>query len=251
MAATPYPIPRSARQTAVLTGNGGTTYGPYGSGWGVFDVEDVRVWWKPAGQAIFTITEAYTVTKSSAAAYDTFSIEFDEAVPASTSFYVEGHRVSERAVAITSGGTISSNALEKELSKIAVTQQELARDTEALLEEVFGEDGNASLADRIDALSDRVDAHEVRIGALELEAFGGEGSDGITLPNPFFMVVGKSQSNAYGNELAISGDWPDAGGKVQVFDRTTLAWKDPVRGEEPFREASYPSGDPQPPAVVV
>ena len=41
MASTPYPLPRSPRRSATMTGTGAATYGPFGEGWGVFDLADV------------------------------------------------------------------------------------------------------------------------------------------------------------------------------------------------------------------
>lgn len=127
MVTTPYPLPRSARRTDVMLGNGGTDYGPFGAGWGIFDVNDVRVWTKPAGASLYVETAA-TVTKTAGNPYDTFSISVAGGIANTTQFYVEGERVHERSVGVSRGGALSAQALELELSKIAAVLQEMRRD---------------------------------------------------------------------------------------------------------------------------
>ena len=128
MAATPYPLPRETRESAILVGNG--TVGPYGpSLYQIFDTADVVVLARAADADVFSdVTDQVTVTKTTDAELDTFSVTFDTAIPATTQWQHQARRVAERAVAVTKGGTIDSNQLEKELSKQASTQSEMRRD---------------------------------------------------------------------------------------------------------------------------
>ncbi|TIL53770.1 SGNH/GDSL hydrolase family protein [Mesorhizobium sp.] len=130
MSVTPYPLPRETRESAILVGNG--TVGPYGpSLYKIFDILDVAVFARAAGENVFSdVTDQVTVTKTTDADYDTFSVTFDAAIPASTEWYHQARRVAERAVAVTRAGTIDSNQLEKELSKQATTQSEMRRDVD-------------------------------------------------------------------------------------------------------------------------
>lgn len=129
MASTPYPLPRETRESAVLAGNG--TVGPYGpSLYKIFDTADVKVFAKALGETVFSdVTAGCTIAKVNPAnAYDYFTVTFGALVPATTAWYHSGKRVAERSVAVTRGGTIDSNQLEKELSKQASAQSELRRD---------------------------------------------------------------------------------------------------------------------------
>lgn len=133
MSATPYPLPREKRESAILVGNG--TVGPYGpSLYKIFDILDVAVFARAAGEDVFSdVTDQVTVTKTTDADYDTFSVTFDAVVPVSTEWQHQARRVAERAVAVTRAGTIDSNQLEKELSKQATTQSEMRRDVDRKL----------------------------------------------------------------------------------------------------------------------
>lgn len=136
MVATPYPLPRSLRRSDVMAGDGGTAYGPFGDGWGIFDTADVAVWLKYAGETEFALDAGVTVTRTDpSAAYSTFSIEFGAALVAGDSFYVEGARSHERSLAVTRGGQIDSDMLEREFSKTAVVLQELRRDANDRMDE--------------------------------------------------------------------------------------------------------------------
>ena len=74
--AQPYPLPREIRSTGTLAFDGASvTFGPFD--FKIFDTADVVVELKHAGDAEWTATSAVTVTKSSAAALDTFSVTFD------------------------------------------------------------------------------------------------------------------------------------------------------------------------------
>ncbi len=128
MAATPYPLPRETRESTVLVGNG--TAGPYGpSGYKVFDVVDVEVWTKPQGAAAFSkLSAGFTIAKTAALDFDTFSVTFATAVPATTSWFHRAARVAEREAAVTRGGSIDGVQLEKQLTKTSSENSELRRD---------------------------------------------------------------------------------------------------------------------------
>ncbi|MGR6465396.1 hypothetical protein [Rhizobium sp. PAMB 3182] len=121
MADTPYPIPRGARTSGVLVGDGSASYGPFS--FSIFDLEDVTVYTKAAG-ADWVETDV-TVTKTSGEAFDTFSITFDAAIDDTVNYIVIGDRQNERAAAVKKGTQIGIDALERELSKIAVTLVEM------------------------------------------------------------------------------------------------------------------------------
>lgn len=133
MSDTPYPLPRETRESTILVGNG--TVGPYGpSLYKIFDILDVAVFARAAGEDVFSdVTDQVTVTKTTDADYDTFSVTFDAAIPASTEWQHQARRVAERSVAVTRAGTLDSNQLEKELSKQATTQSEMRRDVDRKL----------------------------------------------------------------------------------------------------------------------
>jgi len=129
MAATPYLLPRETRESVVGAGNG--TAGPYGpSDYKVFDTVDVKVFAKALGETVFSdVTAGCTIAKVNPAnAYDYFTVTFGAAVPATTAWFHQARRVAERSVAVTRGGSIDSNQLEKELSKQATVESEVRRD---------------------------------------------------------------------------------------------------------------------------
>lgn len=129
MVATAYPLPRSARRSDILAGNGTAEYGPFGDGWGIFDIADVAVWVKLDGEAVFAAQDGFTVTRTDpSAAYGTFSVTLADTLSADDELYVEGSRLHERSLAVSRGGQIDSLALEKELSMTAVVLQEQHRD---------------------------------------------------------------------------------------------------------------------------
>lgn len=133
----PYPLPREIRASDVLVGDGGTTYGPFT--FKIFDIEDVEIWVKPQDGSWTRDTTA-TVAKTSNLALDTFSITFAAAIPATTQFALYGRRLHERSLAVTKGGTLSTDQLEKELSKQGATLEELRRDVDRSLKLSPGED---------------------------------------------------------------------------------------------------------------
>jgi hypothetical protein len=97
MSATPYPLPRETRESTVLAGNG--TVGPYGpSLYRIFDTADVRVMAKALGETAFSnVTDACAITKTANAGYDTFSVTFGAAEPATTAWYHQAKRTSARS----------------------------------------------------------------------------------------------------------------------------------------------------------
>lgn len=136
-ATTPFPFPRETRETTILVGNG--TTGPYGpTTFKVFDVEDVQVWAKASGESGFSRREDITVTKTAAEAFDTVSVTFDTAVPATTEFVVTCRRTQYREEAVAAGGAIRTAQLEKELSKQATVLSELRRDLDRAVRTDFG-----------------------------------------------------------------------------------------------------------------
>lgn len=129
MTATVYPLPRETRESAVLAGNG--TVGPFGpSLYKIFDTVDVKVFAKALGETVFSdVTSGCTIAKVNPAnAYDFFTVTFGASVPATTAWHHQARRVAERSVAVTKGGTLDSNQLEKELSKQASVESEVRRD---------------------------------------------------------------------------------------------------------------------------
>jgi len=129
MTATPYPLPRETRESTILVGNG--TVGPYAASlYKIFDTADVKVFAKALGETVYSdVTAGCTIAKvNPAAAYDYFTVTFGAAVPATTDWYHQARRTAERSVAVTRGGTLDSNQLEKELSKQATVESEVRRD---------------------------------------------------------------------------------------------------------------------------
>lgn len=139
MVDTPYPLPASNRQTGVLVATGAEVYGPFGDGWGIFDLADVRVETRPHADAPWAIA-AVTIEKTDPIAeYGPFNVIFPYPYPASgVEYRVSGARTHRRDVAIVRGGAIDGKALEKELSKQTVVLQEMRRDVDGNRDEAFG-----------------------------------------------------------------------------------------------------------------
>lgn len=133
----PYPLPRSVRQTEILLGNGGSLYGPF-DGLQCFDTADIVVFSRPQGAKRFLRTVA-TVAKVSGLPFDFFTVAFATAIPVTTEFLVSSRRVAERSAGVDNGTRISMTALEKEISKLASSQQELRRDIDRSLAPDFGD----------------------------------------------------------------------------------------------------------------
>jgi len=146
LATTPYPLPESVRQSAVLLGDGSTTYGPFGDGWGIFDIDDVIVETRAVGTEIFAEAAATIAKLNPANAYDFFTVTFGAALSASFEFRVTGTRSHERELAVTRGGAIDGLALEKELSKMSVVLQEQRRDIDLAAVVVEGDAASVAVA---------------------------------------------------------------------------------------------------------
>jgi len=137
MTGTPYPFPREIRQTEVLNGTGVATYGPFA--FRIFDEEDVKAYLMPDGAEVFEETPVM-VAKTSDEPFDTFTVTFADAIPPETRFVVQAARVHERQAAITKGGAISTDQLEKELSKQGTVIEELRRDVDRAFKPHFNAD---------------------------------------------------------------------------------------------------------------
>lgn len=130
MTENPYPIPRQLRQSDILLGDGGDTYGPFE--FEIFDPEDVVVCVRPSNSLRFEEEAGVVVTKVNGNTplnpLDNFRIRFPAAIPDTTRYVVLSSRLAARAAGVLSGTRIDPDALEKEFSKIATQQQELRRD---------------------------------------------------------------------------------------------------------------------------
>lgn len=131
----PYPIPRELRQSGILLGDGGNTYGPFE--FKIFDVDDVEVFVRPVDAATFQPV-AVEVSKVSGFHLDFFTIEFPFALASTTSYIVRSARLHERSVGVNNGTRIDPSALEKELSKQGTVLQEIVRDASRTLKVDFG-----------------------------------------------------------------------------------------------------------------
>lgn len=143
----PYPISRQRRQTDVLVGNGGATYGPFDS-LKIFDTDDVVVYIRDESADQFSVVPV-TVSKVGGLPFDFFTIEFPYHVPATSEYVVSSERVAERSAGVVNGTRIDPTALENELSKIATTQQELRRDIGRAHKVPFGDEPATLDADAI------------------------------------------------------------------------------------------------------
>lgn len=139
MATTPYPLPRETRESTILVGNG--TPGPYGpTTFKIFDVLDIEVLVKPDGAPFFSALAA-TVTKTADEPFDTVSVTFAGNIPATTDMVIRAKRTHERTAAVMKGGALSSDQLEKELSKQATVLSEVRRDIDNGLQLPLGSGG--------------------------------------------------------------------------------------------------------------
>jgi hypothetical protein len=133
--AQPYPISRETREEEVNIGSGVATYGPFG--FKIFDVDDVDVYTRPVSGGGWSLATV-TVTKTAGAVLDTFSITFPAPLTSDSQYKVLGARVYERSAGVTKGTRLDPDALERELSKIAATLQELRRDVNRGVQVQFG-----------------------------------------------------------------------------------------------------------------
>lgn len=122
---TPYPLPRSTRETEWLKGDGRSTYGAFD--FKIFDLEDVQVRLREVGDDGFEIANV-TVAKTTGAPFDTFTVTFPFPVEADREYQVRGLRLHERTSDLFRGGSINSLEVERETSKGGVVLQEVRRD---------------------------------------------------------------------------------------------------------------------------
>lgn len=120
----PFPLPRATRETEILAGDGGATYGPFD--FKIFDLQDLQAFvkhqdgeWQAA---------AFSAAKVAGNEFDDFTITFAEALPLTSEYIVRSARLHERQLAVTKGGAIGGRPLEKELSKQGSVIAELRRD---------------------------------------------------------------------------------------------------------------------------
>jgi hypothetical protein len=204
MTDTPYPIPASARTTGVLTGNGGTVYGPFGEGWGIFDIADVVVRTKPLGATSYSEVSCTIAKVNPAAPYGTFTVTFPASLPATTTFVVKGRRKHKRSVAITRGGTINSVELERELSKQSVVLQEQRRDVDDLSDRAIAiPDGSAVSAPQL--ISEILQFGSIYLGAASANPT--QRRDGTALQQGDFFLFSPANEHRYFNGTTfISGN---------------------------------------------
>ncbi|HHV66997.1 MAG TPA: hypothetical protein GXX48_05050 [Ochrobactrum intermedium] len=122
---TPYPLPRSIRETEWLRGDGRSSYGTFD--FKIFDLEDVQVRLRSVGDDGFDIVDV-TVSKSAGAVFDTFTVTFPFAIDSDREFQVRGMRLHERTSDLFRGGSLKSLEVEAETSKAGVVLQEVRRD---------------------------------------------------------------------------------------------------------------------------
>lgn len=123
--AQPYPLPRALRESEIMNGDGGATYGPFG--FKIFDAADVLAYVRHAGEDGFEAV-GFSVDKVAGQPFDDFTVTFLAALTPQDDFIVQSSRLHEREVAISKGGAISALELEKELSKQGSVIEELRRD---------------------------------------------------------------------------------------------------------------------------
>lgn len=148
---TPYPLPRAIRQSDILAGDGGATYGPFA--YKIFDIEDVAVYRRAAGSADAWAAADFTAAKATTPTpleLDDFTITFAAAIDATTEFIVVSERLHERTAAITRGGALSGQLMEKELSKQGSVLQEQRRDIDRAVKVDYGADAQALPAPEAD-----------------------------------------------------------------------------------------------------
>jgi hypothetical protein len=203
LAPTPYPLPESTRQSAVLLGDGSTTYGPFGDGWGIFDVDDVVVETRAVATTVFTeVTDAVIAKVNPAAAYDFFTVTFAAPLTSAFEFRVTGARLHKRELAVTRGGAIDGTSLEKELSKQSVVLQEQRRNIKNTAVMVAGDSASAAVAARI--LADAAAASAAASAAIFSTALAIlVGSAGGTANAPELTHASFAGLVAYPNDMLV------------------------------------------------
>lgn len=126
MTAPAFPFDRSSRESSVFTGNGVTkTFGP--SAFKVWDKADVEIWRMLPGEAGFTRYNAATITLTDDAPA-TFTITFPSAPVLNAKWFYKGRRLHERSTAIAIANRIDARALDGELTRVGIIQQEHYRE---------------------------------------------------------------------------------------------------------------------------
>ena len=126
MSAPYYPLDRSTRQSNVFTGNGVTkTFGP--SPFKIWNATDVEIWRKLPGETSFSRFNGATITLTEDTPA-TFTITFPSAPPLNCKWFYKGRRLHERSTGITLANTLDRRALDAELTRLAMIQQEQYRE---------------------------------------------------------------------------------------------------------------------------
>lgn len=158
---TPYPLPRSTRETEWLRGDGRSTYGDFD--FKIFDLEDVQVRLRVVGDDIFEIATV-TVTKTSGAPFDTFTVTFPFPINGDREYQVRGVRLHERTSDLFRGGTLKSLEVEKETSKGGVVLQEVRRDVSESSASILVEKAERIAADARERV-ERIESDEAEAAA--------------------------------------------------------------------------------------
>lgn len=164
---TPYPLPRSTRETEWLRGDGRSTYGTFD--FKIFDLEDVQVRLRGIGDDIFEIATV-TVAKTSGAPFDTFTVTFPFPINSDREYQVRGVRLHERTSDLFRGGTLKSIEVEKETSKGGVVLQEVRRDVSESNVSIFVEKAERIAADARERV-ERIESDEAEAAARSAADF--------------------------------------------------------------------------------
>jgi len=223
MADTPYPIPREARQSAILSGDGlNATYGPFS--WKIFDTVDVSVWTRALGDTDFFPTTV-AVSKVSNLPQDYFTVTFVGVLPETTDFIVVGDRLHERSSGITRGHQLDPAALEKELSKQGTVLQEHARELGRAVRVGFGEtptdlpasDGKSLIGWNGGELVNReLEADLLAAAALAADAARQIWEDFLSAASPLFAVKLNSVTADGNLDYPLSSRVPGINGHLHV-----------------------------------
>lgn len=122
------PIPRGVREAVLTATAGQTQFGP--ADFLLYDAADLQVWYRQPEMAVTVRLEAgVTVTPAApATGWPAYPIVTLAPQPEGTTVILRGVRVPERAADVTRNGTLQSQALERDLDKMVLAQQELRRD---------------------------------------------------------------------------------------------------------------------------
>lgn len=216
----PYPLPRETRETQVLVGDGvSSTFGPFS--WKIFDIEDVKVLTKASGQSSWSET-AVVVSKTTADAFAFFTVTFPAVLAITTEYIVLGSRLHERSTDLTKGGSISTNELEKEMSKQGVVLDELRRDADRSVRFPPGVTGTGLLPDPVggavigwDAAGENlVNKQPVDVGVAGAAGAVIFGSDTVEQVQQFLNVVPGVDVQEHSDNLdELAGVGPGTVGK--------------------------------------